>query len=706
MGVLLEYHFTIVLSSLFHPRSVAVVGASRNPRKVGHAILNNLLRYGYRGKIYPVNPRPGKILGMKAVGSILDIDEGLDLAVIAIPAALVPRALRECVEKGVSSAVIISAGFRESGEAGMALEEEVREIVRGSGIRILGPNCLGVINTSARLNATFAAGMLPRGRLSFFSQSGALGIAILDWAIGNRIGFSKFISLGNKTDLNETDFVEYFIQDEDTDIILGYVEDVVDGKRFLETAKRASRVKPIILVKSGGTQAGARAASSHTGALAGSETAFNAAFRQTGVIRAEGVEDLFETAKAFSSKKLPAGNRLLIITNAGGPGIIAADMSEKLGLNLPTLSKETTADLASLLPKNASLYNPVDIIGDAGSERYTAVLEHTINDPNIDGFLIILTPQAMIDVEETAKAVIGAAGKTDRPFITSFMGEERVRTSIEMLKSASIPNFSYPEPAVRAFGKLRDYRIWQEKKESLPPELDADRDSVAQKIRDALKEGRYQFAEDDSRRILSCYGFSFPRKRLVTSAAEAARAASAIGFPVVMKISSPDILHKTDVGGVKTGVRSAREAKEAFAEITMNAKRFMPSAFINGITVYETVRPGREVIVGATYDRTFGHMVMFGLGGIYVEVLKDVSFRIIPVTPDDAYEMVREIRAFPLLKGTRGERPADTDAIVESILKVSCLVRDFPEIQDIDINPLVALEKGATALDARIILSK
>jgi acetyl coenzyme A synthetase (ADP forming)-like protein len=685
---------------------VAVIGASQNPRKVGHAILNNLLRYDYGGKIYPVNPGHAKILGMKAVGSVLDIDEGLDLAVIAIPAALVPRALRECVEKNVSSAVIISAGFRESGEGGMALEQEVREIVRGSGIRILGPNCLGVINTSAGLNATFAAGMLPRGRLSFFSQSGALGIAILDWAIGNRIGFSKFISLGNKTDLNETDFIEYFIRDEETDIILGYIEDVVEGKRFLEVAKRASKVKPIILVKSGGTQAGARAASSHTGALAGSETAFNAAFRQTGVIRAEGVEDLFETAKAFASKKLPAGNRLLIVTNAGGPGIIAADMSEKLGLNLPTLSKETTAVLASLLPKNASLYNPVDIIGDAGSERYAAVLEHTLDDPNIDGFLIILTPQAMIDVEETAKAVIEAADSTDRPFITSFMGEERVRTSIELLKSASVPNFSYPEPAVRAFGKLRDYRIWREKRESLSPELNADRDAVAQKIREAREKGQYQFAEDDSREILSCYGFSFPRKRLVTSAGEAARAASAIGFPVVMKISSPDILHKTDVGGVKTSVRSAREARETFAEITMNAKRFMPSAFINGITVYETVRPGREVIVGVTYDRTFGHMVMFGLGGIYVEVLKDVSFRIVPVTPDDACEMVREIRAFPLLKGTRGERPADTDAIVESILKVSRLVRDFPEIQEIDINPLVALEKGATALDARIILSK
>jgi acetyl coenzyme A synthetase (ADP forming)-like protein len=685
---------------------VAIVGASQNPRKVGHAILNNLIRYNYGGRVYPVNPGPGKILGIKAVDSVLDIDEVLDLAVIAIPAALVPRALRECVQKGVSSTVIISAGFRESGEEGMALEEEISEIVRGSGMRVLGPNCLGVINTSADLNATFAAGMLPRGKLSFFSQSGALGIAILDWAIGNKIGFSKFISLGNKTDLNETDFIEYFIRDEDTDIILGYIEDVVDGKRFLEVAKRASSVKPIILVKSGGTQAGARAASSHTGALAGSEIAFNAAFKQTGVIRAEGVEDLFETAKAFSSEKLPAGKRLLIITNAGGPGIIAADMSEKLGLNLPTLSKEITAALASLLPKNASLYNPVDMIGDAGAERYAAVLEHALDDPNIDGFLIILTPQAMIDVEETAKAVIEAAGKTDRPFITSFMGEERVRTSIEMLKSASIPNFSYPEPAVRAFRKLGDYRMWREKKESLPPELDTDRDTAAQKVREARKEGRCQLAEDDSRAILACYGFPFPQKLLVASAAEAARAASAIGFPVVMKISSPDILHKTDVGGVKIGVRSAREAREAFEEITRNTKRFMPSAFINGITVYETVRQGKEVIVGVTYDRTFGHMVMFGLGGIYVEVLRDVSFRIVPVTPDDAYEMVREIRAFPLLKGTRGERPADTDAIVESILKVSCLARDFPEIQEIDINPLVALEKGAIALDARIILSK
>jgi acetate---CoA ligase (ADP-forming) len=695
-----------VLDSLFYPRSVAVVGASQNPRKVGHAVLNNLIRYHYRGKIYPVNPKPQEILGLKTVRSVLDIDEGPDLAVISIPAPLVPAALRECVEKGVSSAVIISAGFRESGADGMALEGEIGKIAREGGIRVLGPNCLGVINTAAGLNATFAAGMLPGGRLSFFSQSGALGIAILDWAIGNKIGFSKFISLGNKTDLNETDFIEYFIQDDETDIILGYIEDVVDGRRFLEVAKRASKIKPIILVKSGGTRAGARAASSHTGALAGSETAFNAAFRQTGVIRAEGIEDLFETAKAFSSKKLPGGNRLLILTNAGGPGIIAADTSEKLGLNLPTLSRETTTALASLLPKNASLYNPVDIIGDAGAERYATVLEHALDDPNIDGFLVILTPQAMIDVGKTAEVVIDASGKTGRPFITSFMGEERVRGAIEMLKSASIPNFSYPEPAVRAFAKLRDYRIWQEKGESPAPELKADRERAAEKLRITRENGRSQLAEDDAREVLSCYGFSFPQKRLVISPAEAARAAAAIGFPVVMKISSPDILHKTDVGGVKTGVGSAKEAKEAFTQITMNARRLMPSAFINGVSVHETVRPGREVILGVTFDRTFGHMVMFGLGGIYVEVMKDVSFRIVPVTPDDAYEMVREIRAFPLLKGTRGERPADTDAIAESIMRICGLVRDFGEIQELDINPLVVLEKGATALDARIILRR
>ncbi|MBI5641454.1 MAG: CoA-binding protein, partial [Nitrospirae bacterium] len=400
-----------MLETLFYPKTIAVVGASNDPHKVGYAILNNIKKFGYQGEIIPVNPKSDEILGLKTSKSILDMQKDADLAVIAIPAAMVPGAIRDCVAKGIKSAVIISAGFKEAGASGIMLEEELKAIAREGKIRLLGPNCLGIINTVHNLNATFAAGMLPKGRLAFFSQSGALGIAILDWAIGNRIGFSKFISLGNKADLNETDFIEYFIKDDETDIILGYIEDVVDGRRFLEIAKKASRIKPIILVKSGGTQAGARAASSHTGALAGSENAFTAAFRQTGVIRAEGIEDLFETAKAFNSKKLPEGNNLLIVTNAGGPGIIAADTAEKLSINLPTLSKETIQTLSALLPKNASLYNPVDIIGDAPAERYAAVFEHALNDPNIDGFLVILTPQATINAEDAAKAVISSAQK-------------------------------------------------------------------------------------------------------------------------------------------------------------------------------------------------------------------------------------------------------------------------------------------------------
>ncbi len=695
-----------MINSLFYPKSIAVIGASNDPQKVGYAVLNNIVKYQFTGEIYPVNPKTEEILGLKTYQSVGDVKGEVDVAVIAIPARFVPQAIRDCIRKGVKAAVIISAGFKEAGAEGILLEEELKTLVRESGIRILGPNCLGIINTANNINATFAAGMLPKGRLSFFSQSGALGIAILDWAIGNKIGFSKFISLGNKADLNETDFIEYFIDDPETDIILGYIEDVVDGRRFLEIAQKATKSKPIILVKSGGTQAGARAASSHTGALAGSENAFNAAFKQTGIIRADGVEDLFETAMAFNSGKLPAGNNLLIVTNAGGPGIIAADTAEKNAVNLPQLSRETVDQLMSVLPKNASLYNPVDIIGDATSERYEAVLDRVINDPLIDGILVILTPQAVINVEDTAKVVIDASHKTDKPLITSFMGEERVRSSVEMLKAASLSQYSYPEPAVRAFRKLSDQALWIKKEMEIPLAIDTDRDAADRIMQNALRNRQYQFAEDDAREILSKYGFAFPEKYLARTADEAASSASRIGFPVVLKISSPDILHKTDIGGVRLGVASRREAREAFSGITANARRFMPSAFIKGVTVYETVPAGKEVILGVTYDRTFGHMVMFGLGGIYVEVLKDVSFRIVPVSLSDAHAMIGEIRTVQLLKGARGERPADIDAIAESIVRLSRLVSDFPRIQELDINPLVVYEKGAKAVDARIIISQ
>jgi len=695
-----------MLSSLFTPGSIAVIGASHDPKKVGHAVLNNLLRFKYLGKLYPINPSCAEILGLKAYANVADIDQPVDLAVIVIPAKFVPASLRECAAQGVRSAIVISAGFKEAGKEGTLLEEDLKKISKETGMRILGPNCLGLINTANDMNATFAADMLPKGKIGFFSQSGAMGIAIMDWAIGNDVGFSKFISLGNKADLSEIDFIEYFMNDPETSLILGYIEDVVDGKRFIEMAAKATKVKPIVLLKSGGTEAGARAASSHTGALAGSDKAFDAAFHQTGVMRAEGVQDLFDTALAFSEGKVPNGNGLLIITNAGGPGIIAADTAERLGIELPHMTKESLEAMSKKLPTNASIFNPVDVIGDATSERYAAVLEQAVQDPNVDAMLVILTPQAMTDMEKTADVVIAAARSTSKPIITSFMGEKRVRSAINKLKEASIPNFSYPELAVKAFKRLSDHRAW---KTVVQEELSTcwyNFDSAAETIGAILKNGVYQVGEEEAMQILTFYGFQFPKRALAQTSREASRIASKIGFPVVMKISSPDILHKTDVGGVRVNVRTPKEAEDAFTEITSNARRILHDAFIKGVMVYEMAKPGKEVILGVTYDRTFGHMIMFGLGGIYVEVLKDVSFRIVPVTRRDALAMVNEIKTTALLRGARGERPADISAIASYIVNLSCLISDFPEIQELDVNPLVVHEKGAVALDARIIFKR
>lgn len=695
-----------MLDALFSPRSIAVIGASADPKKVGHALLNNLIRYEYEGRVFPINPSGGEILGRSAVPRISAVPETIDLALIAIPARAVPAALLECAEAGVRAAVIVSAGFKESGSEGTLLEQEVRTIARERGIRVLGPNCLGVINTGAGLNATFAADMLPRGNIAFFSQSGAMGIAIMDWAIGNEIGFSKFVSIGNKADLSEIDLIEYLAADPETNVILGYIEDVVDGARFLQVARRATREKPVILLKSGGTEAGARAASSHTGALAGSDTAFDAAFKQSGVIRAGGVQELFDAALAFSEGKLPRGNGLLVITNAGGPGIVAADMAERLQVDLPHMTRESISAMASELPPNATVFNPVDVIGDATSARYAAVLKQATRDPNVDGMLVILTPQAMTDTERTADEVIAAARRTPKPVIASFMGEARVRAARERMKLARIPNFSYPELGVRAFRRLADHQAWRTLPEDPPLRLEGVSRIVAPKIDAVLSAGTFQAGEDDAAGILAGYGFRFPRKALARTAKEAAGRSRAVGFPVAMKIASPDILHKTDVGGVKLNIRTAREAEHAFLEITANSRRHMPQAHIQGVLVSEMVQGGKEVILGVTFDRTFGHMLMFGLGGIYVEVLQDVSFRVAPVSRRDAEAMLAEVKMTALLRGARGEKAVDTDAVIDAIQRLSCLVTDFPSIREMDINPLLVLEHGAVALDARIIFAR
>ncbi len=697
-----------MLDFIFNPESVAVIGASENEKKIGHVVLKNLIEQGYKGKVYPVNPKRKEILGIKCYPSVLEIPEKVDLAIIVVPAKVVPSVMEDCAKVGVKGVVVITAGFKETGKEGAELEKEITEIARKANIKMVGPNCLGVINTLINMNATFAPDLPPKGRISLFSQSGALGVALIDWSIENDFGFGKFVSLGNKADLNECDFLEYFGDDPDTDIILGYIEDVKDGKRFLEVAQRVARLKPVILIKSGATEAGARAASSHTGALAGSDRAFTEAFKKAGIIRVYGIQELFDIAEIFKSGKYPKGKRLLVITNAGGPGIIAADTADKLRIKLDPMSKESIEALIDKLPSEASLYNPIDVIGDATSERYRVVLEQAIKDPVVEGICVILTPQAITDVENIAEEIVNSNQKTDKPIFACFIGGKRVKKGIYILKSKEVPCYQDPSTAISAYRKLIDFIEFRGKEEleyvkiDIPEENKQRVSLILEALQDA---GVTAVGDENAVKILSLYGFKFPKRVLARTPDEAIKIAEEIGYPVVMKISSPQILHKTDVGGVRLNLKSPEEVRSAFTDITLNAKRFMPNAYIKGVMVCEMVTGGKEIILGVTYDKTFGHMVMFGLGGIYVEILKDVSFRIVPVAKQEAYEMIKEIKGKKLLEGVRGEKPYDKEDIVDKILRLSQLVTDFPLIKEIDINPYLVKHQGGVALDARIIIS-
>ncbi len=698
-----------MLNFIFYPDSVAVIGASEDEKKIGHVVFRNLLYQGFKGKVYPVNPKRKEILGIKCYPSVTDIPDKVDLGIIVIPAKGVPLVIKDCATKGVKGVVVITAGFREIGGEGLKLEQEITELVKNAGIRMVGPNCLGVVNTFNCMNATFASDMPSPGKISFFSQSGALGVALIDWAIENNFSLGKFVSLGNKADLNETDFLEYFGTDPDTDVILGYIEDVKDGKKFLRVAQEVAKIKPVIIVKAGSTEAGARAASSHTGALAGSDRAFTEAFKKAGIIRAESIQELFEIAEIFKIKKIPKGNRLLVITNAGGPGIIAADTADKEGLKLDPMSEESISALVDKLPSTAALYNPIDIIGDATSERYKIVLEQAIKDPLVEGICIILTPQAITDVENIAEEIVEKDKVSDKPIFACFIGGKRVQQGINILKSNQIPCYSDPSTAVRAYKKFIEFNKIKNKKEleyikiEIPSE---NKEKVKLMLEVLYNAGVNSIGDENAMEILSLYGFVFPKKALAKTPEEAIKIAENIGFPVVLKVASPNILHKTDVGGVKLNLKTSEEVYNAFIEITVNVKRFMPNAYIKGVMVYEMITEGKEVILGVTYDKTFGHIIMFGLGGIYVEILKDVSFRIVPLSKEEAYEMVEEIKGSKILEGVRGEIPYDKESIVDKILRLSQLVTDFPIIKEIDVNPYVVQHKGGVALDARIIIGE
>ncbi|MEM2790098.1 MAG: acetate--CoA ligase family protein, partial [Candidatus Bathyarchaeia archaeon] len=633
----------------------------------------------------------------------------VDLAVIVVPAKIVPSVVEDCGLKGVKGLIVISAGFSETGREGAQLEREVVSICRKYGMRMQGPNCLGIISVQSRVNASFAPSMPLPGNIAFVSQSGALGSAILNWAIRNEIGFTKFISLGNEADLNEADFIEALGEDEDTRVIGLYIEGVKEGERFVEVARRVSRKKPIIAIKAGTTSAGVKAVSSHTGSLAGSETAFSAAFKKAGIIRANTLEELFNLVISFSLQPIPKGKRVLIVTNGGGPGILTADACEKMGLDLPLLEYEIIEKLREQMPPHASLSNPLDVLGDAEENRYKLALEAGLKSGNVDGIIVILTPQAVTPCEEIAKVVAEVGKSSTKPIIASFMGLEDTSPAIRTLKEGRIPNYAFPESAAFVLKTMHEYSLIRDMPvEGLAPQLDVNIGKIADIVNRARLEGRPTLMVDEVIEVAKAAGIPMPTAGIARSREEAGKIADSIGYPVVLKIVSPDILHKTDIGGVILGVRSRSEAEENYEILVRRARSAIPGARITGVLVQKMAPPGKEVIVGAVRDPQFGPLIMFGLGGIYVNFLRDVSYRLGPLTRSEAAQMIEETRAYTLLRGVRGEPPSDIDAVIDVILKISQIMMQVKEISEMEVNPLFVYESGEGCLgvDIRIIISR
>ena len=696
------------LRELFRPGSVAVIGASRSPGKIGYVLLKNLIESGYRGSIYPINPNAEEVLGLRCFPSVLDVDDEVELAVVAIPAELVPPVAEQCGRKGVKAMIVISAGFRESGRGGHALERRLTEIASAYGMRILGPNCLGLIDTWTPINVTFASGMPKRGEIGFISQSGALGTAILDWMIKRGIGFSKFISLGNKADLDEVDFIEAMGEEESVKAILLYVESIERGERFIEVSRKVSKAKPIVALKGGTSTAGARAAGSHTGALVGNFTSYRVAFRKAGVIHSESLEDLFNYAISFTWQPIPRGEKVAIVTNAGGPGIIATDLCERLGVELAELHPETRSSLAKGLPPAASTVNPIDILGDARADRYRLAIERSLEDPNVDALLVILSPQAMTEVRATAEAIVEAHRRRgDKPILAVFMGGGLVEEASNYLKENRIPCFEFPEEGVRALSALLEYSRFLRRAEGPIVRLeDVDPATVRETLKAVRSEGRVNLLPLEAFRILEAYGVRTPKSEVASTADEAIEYAERLGYPVALKIVSPDILHKTDIGGVALNLRSEEEVRYAFDDILVKVSKLMPQARLTGIMVQSMVPKGKEMIIGMTRDRQFGPLMMFGLGGIYVNFLRDVSFGLAPLSLEETSQMIEETKASILLKGIRGEPPSDIEALKDVIIRVSQLAIDFPIILEMDINPIIVYEqgKGCISLDVKMTL--
>jgi acetyltransferase len=699
------------IESILSPKSVAVVGATNRPGSVGLAVFRNILSGGFQGVLYPVNPKAKSVQSIKAYPSLTDIPDEIDLAVIIVPSRFVATVIEEAGGKGVKGVIVITAGFKEVGGDGIELENQLKEAAGKYRIPMVGPNCLGVINNNedVRMNASFATKMPKAGNIAFISQSGALCTAVLDYAEGRNVGFSKFISFGNKADVNEIDLLSYLKDDPDTDVILMYLEDISNGREFLETAREIiwDAGKPMLAIKSGRSAEGARAAASHTGSLAGSDNAYDAIFLQSGILRVEGVNELFDYAVGFSQQPIPKGNRIAIVTNAGGPGIMATDAAIRHNLKIAPLSEETKQKLKEILPPTASVNNPVDVIGDATHERYEASVHHVLMDENVDGAIVILSPQAMTDILETAQIVPRVTKGIDKPVLCSFMGTVDVSKGTDYLEEHGIPNYLFPEAAVRTMASMVRYGDLLKLKKRQVRTMTVKRTAAAAIIRKKLN-GRdsYYMPEKEANEILDCYGFPILKSVLIKEPSQADQAADKIGFPVAMKIVSQDIIHKFDAGGVRLKIKTKEESHKAFEEIIENAKNFNPSAKIDGVIMEEMAKGGVEVILGAVRDPEFGPICMFGLGGTFVEAMKDVTFRLAPMWEISAEIMIRTIKAYRVLKGIRGAPPSDIDSIKDCLLRLSQMLCDHPEIVELDINPLIVYPEGegCVVADSRILL--
>jgi acetyltransferase len=691
------------LAPFLDPASVAVVGASRDPFKVGGSVVANLRAAGFRGRLVPVNAHADSVQGLPAVRSLLDVEGSVDLAVIAVPAAAVLPVLKQCAAKKVRGAVVISAGFRETGGEGMRREAELREWLRGQPIRVLGPNCLGWIRPCRRLNVTFAPGMPEPGGIAFVTHSGALAVAILDWARERRVGFSLFASLGNQADVNESDLLDAVAADPETRVIACYLEGVADGRRFLGALRRAAAVKPVVLLKAGRSPEGARAVSSHTGALAGSDRAFDAAARQAGALRVDTVEELFDVARGLASQPLPRGPRLVVVTNGGGLGIVATDAARAAGLTVAPLDEATRRRLAEGLPAAAGLGNPVDLVGDADARRYGHAL-HAVGSAGADAVLALLTPQAATDAAGVARTIVGATRGWPIPVVAAFVGGARVAPGVRVLEEAGIPCYAFPESAVKTLaGMARLASLRAAVADPAAPAVDPGRSRAWLA---GLGPGAGQLGMPELAPLLDAYGIPRLAARVVEGPTDAAAAAEAIGFPVALKVVSPDIIHKTDVGGVVLGLPDAGAVRAAAAAMLARVARERPGAAVRGLLVEAMAPAGKELLLGGVRDEQFGPLVMVGLGGIYVEIFADTAARLAPVSSAEALGMLDELRVAPLLRGARGEPPVDREALAVLVSRFSQLLVDLPEIREIEINPLTVGPGAALAVDARARLGE